>query len=349
MGSSAHSAGSNGCGFSGHLRRRPRRRLFRNRRKRRVRPSQAPANPSNSFPLSNIEHYSPYTGAMSLVIPVRHIGGRGEAGYDVVVDIATHWSITKTFYLTDGEVSNVDPYTDTWPSVQNQPLGIALTEQHAQYIRRMSGGGRYSRAKHTSPEPCHVIRFSGTMVLRLPSATRAPTGPRLAGPGCNNNSDAYDNGRGSSAVTRDGSHILFQLTPPNKILDSVINGGSVLQTKAGTLTEPNGLRYQINNSGGVTSMEDGTEIRSASMPTRHWVIPMFGYFDPRSLASVTDSLGRVTSFNMSAPGGTIQKTGSYSATIQYTGYSGAQTITVGSAMLSNAVAARLRRQRTADP
>jgi RHS repeat-associated protein len=271
---------------------------------------------------------------MSLIIPVRHIGGRGEAGYDVVVNIATHWSITKSFYLTNGEVSNVDPYTDTWPNVQNQPLGIALTNSTINIYGVCPAGTLLAGQAYISGTlPRYQIqRNDGSSVTLRDQGT---DGAPAAAPGCNSNLNTYDAGRGSSAVTRDGSHVLFQLTSPNRILDTVVPTGTVAQTRAGTLTEPNGVRYQTNDHGGVTSMEDrnGNQItfnvNTSLGYTEVW------YFDARSLASVTDSLGRVTSFNMSAPGGAAnQPTGSYSATIQYTGYSGPEVITVNSAMLS---------------
>jgi hypothetical protein len=55
--------------------------------------------PSSVYPVAGFEQYDNFSGTMTPIIPLRHIGGRGEAGFDLVWNLGQTWSrsiLTRT-------------------------------------------------------------------------------------------------------------------------------------------------------------------------------------------------------------------------------------------------------------
>jgi hypothetical protein len=48
-----------------------------------------PGSPARSYPLSGFEDYNAFSGALNASLPLYHVGGRGEAGFDLV------WNFSK--------------------------------------------------------------------------------------------------------------------------------------------------------------------------------------------------------------------------------------------------------------
>lgn len=46
---------------------------------------------SQSSSGGGIEHYSPFTGALGMSVPLYHVGGRGDGGFDIVWNLQPNW------------------------------------------------------------------------------------------------------------------------------------------------------------------------------------------------------------------------------------------------------------------
>jgi len=109
----------------------------------------APGSPPGSYALSQIEHYSPFTGTLNPTIPLYHVGGRGEAVLDLVWPIAQMW---RTSTNTTASWTPYPPSTGQMPTftyTQNflPPQPWALT---GQFISAGTLWGRHGN----SYEPC---------------------------------------------------------------------------------------------------------------------------------------------------------------------------------------------------
>ena len=69
----------------------------------------APGSPAGSYPLSGFEHYNPFNGALNPAIPLYHVGGRGEAGFDLVWNFQQTWVAAKR-YGGASPLIPIDPY-----------------------------------------------------------------------------------------------------------------------------------------------------------------------------------------------------------------------------------------------
>src|SRR5579875_1895374 len=76
--------------------------------------------PSSSYALSNIDTVDPYTGSVNIHIPLYQVGGRGEAGYTIMLLLEQKWqTVTHTqatttqnysVYPQPGAVNNAMSY-----------------------------------------------------------------------------------------------------------------------------------------------------------------------------------------------------------------------------------------------
>jgi hypothetical protein len=59
-----------------------------------------PGTPSGSYSLSGLDNISPYTGKVAVDIPLLKVGGRGEAGYTIILPLQRLWrmeTVTRLF------------------------------------------------------------------------------------------------------------------------------------------------------------------------------------------------------------------------------------------------------------
>src|SRR5215510_779802 len=62
-------------------------------------PSALTAGPAvGSFPLSDFESVNPYNGGLNIHFPLVRIGGRGSAGYTMMLPIEQRWNVDHTFW-----------------------------------------------------------------------------------------------------------------------------------------------------------------------------------------------------------------------------------------------------------
>lgn len=71
--------------------------------------SMAPGAPAGSYKLTGIDTVNPYNGQVNIAVKLLHIGGRGEAGFDIVARITNpSWRVETTIDI------------DTWYSYASQ-------------------------------------------------------------------------------------------------------------------------------------------------------------------------------------------------------------------------------------
>ena len=252
-------------------------------------PSVQTANPSNAYGLSNIEQYSPYTGAVSLLIPLYYVGGRGNAGYQIYATIATHWSINKALNA-DGSVMSAEATVDTLPTWNNEPLTLTA---HGSVVT--SGVCAAGTAEAGGPMVIATLtRYSlswndgSTVTLRDQAQDGQPV-PFPKACSYTGSTGTRDAGRGLVAVSRDGSHLLLTLS--SAIQDpAMAHTSPVAGPTTGTLYTSAGIKYSV--SGGLaTSMEDTNGNQISFTPAT------VGTNNGLSYQSITDSLGRTISFS----------------------------------------------------
>ena len=69
----------------------------------------APGTPAGSHALSGFEHYNSFSGTLNPAIPLYHVGGRGEAGFDLVWNLQQTWLASKRFAGPTPFIA-IDPY-----------------------------------------------------------------------------------------------------------------------------------------------------------------------------------------------------------------------------------------------
>ena len=54
----------------------------------------APGTPAGSYALSGFDNVNLFNGNLNFALPLRSIGGRGSAGYTIMLSIERHWTVT---------------------------------------------------------------------------------------------------------------------------------------------------------------------------------------------------------------------------------------------------------------
>ena len=94
------------------------------------------AGPASSYPLSGFDRYSPFSGAVNMAIPLHHVGGRGEAGFDLVWHFQQRWF---DHFELQGNANPVDVIT-TFEGSGSTPQRLGpgtLIGRHA--VQRIAG------------------------------------------------------------------------------------------------------------------------------------------------------------------------------------------------------------------
>jgi RHS repeat-associated protein len=165
----------------------------------------APGSPSSSYPLSEFEHYSPYSGKMNLVFPMHHVGGRGAAGFEMVLKINSAWTAEK---LLTPNPPHVDLFP-TWWSQGGTPVygpGSLVGRESATFATNCTG-----------PPPSPIAQTTlGRLTFTAPDGTETELrdantdGKPYSIPNfCQNTATSWDAGRGTVFVSRDSSAMTF--------------------------------------------------------------------------------------------------------------------------------------------
>ncbi len=251
--------------------------------------------PAASYPLSGFEHYDPFSGSLNPSLPLHHIGGRGEAGFDLVWNFQQTWVAAKRYGGSNPFIP-IDPYPDA--NVAGPQGGAAGP---------LGAGAVFSRTGSAFLSCPNVGSAVGSTLTRIvfeePNGAQVELASTLNGNvysisnACNQTPASVDAGRGMLFKSTDGSALQF-LSDSN-VLDYTSPGFGEADTKvSGYLVFPNGITYRIDNAQ-VSWIRDRNgnkitlEYNSSAQVYVTWYLPV------NVLSQITDSLGRITTINYS--------------------------------------------------
>ncbi len=266
--------------------------------------------PSSSYPLSGIESYSRFTGKVNIAVPIRHIGGRGSAGYDMSVRIADQWIATK---LATGDPQNPFNTVASLTPWQSWSIGYGpgtmfgrSSQETVNYCQNGSSTPQYTLSRLT---------FAGADGSETELRDTNTDGKPYTVPNyCTTTATSWDGGRGSVFASKDGSGMVFH--SDNAVLDYFsASSGPVFQV-SGYLHLADGTTYRISNSS-VSWIRD----RNGNTIT-------FAYNGTHQITQILDQNGRSTTVTYGST--TCQGSPQTSCDlITYTGWQGPQTIEIG--------------------
>lgn len=253
----------------------------------------SPGAPAGSYPLSDFDHVNLYNGTLNFSLPLLKIGGRGEAGYGLMLRVDHKWLVQKEPYDGQPPVNIYTPMPGWWTDIgwaAIYSMGRVETRQGGSrdFVLGSGGCGYIHRQTLTR---LTFIAPDGTEYELRDQATNGQ--PVLA------TCTAYN--RGSVFVTADGTAATF--VSDTNISDYQYDNPANVPP-SGYMMLRNGTRYRVDG-GKVTWMRD----RNGNKLT-------FSYDIYLRMTSVTDSLNRQVTINYDAGGGAYQE-------ITYRGFGGA--------------------------
>ncbi len=272
--------------------------------------------PAGSFALSGFDTISPFTGKVNFRLPLRSIGGRGESGYTVMLDLREeNWTIVKE------EETDVDSLGQVFTTV------LSVVPEQVYWIANEPGfspgvmAGRSAQEVDTclttgfeDPYVSHqltrltFVSADGSETELVDSATLGK--PKKRTTLCSGSESPSS--RGTEFVSIDGSALTFVSDSP--VLDdfTVQSSPAPFSTITGNLYFPNGARYRVV-SGRVEQIygRNGNETSIIYAPG----------FATR-VATITDPTGRIVTFTYEqtdplCPNGDV-------TSMSYDGYDGTQ-------------------------
>ena len=237
--------------------------------------------------------HNSFNGAFLPSIPLRHIGGRGEAGFDLVWHFPQTWVAAKRYGGANPFIP-ISPYPGN--NIQNTNRAFGLGGPGVVYIRT---GASYVNCGGAVNEPASTVTRiifvagNGSEVDLTDDATH---GQAYAIPSpCSNSSGPWNAGRGTAFTSQDGSFARFTASSP--ILEQKSDHGDYGSTTvSGTLRFSNGVTYQVVNST-VTQIEDrnGNEVSLQYDGSSGSYVNWYLYIP--AVTKITDSFNRVTTIN----------------------------------------------------
>ncbi|HEX5886205.1 MAG TPA: hypothetical protein VFY67_16810, partial [Pyrinomonadaceae bacterium] len=265
----------------------------------------SPGAPAGSYPLSDFEDVNLFNGTLNFALPLVKIGGRGEAGYSLIMRIDHKWLVQKDQYDGQPPTNIYTPMPGWWTDTGWAPIysmgRLEMRQGSSRDFVLGSGGCGYihrqtlTRLTFTAPDGTeYELRDQGTN-----------------GQAVNATCTAFN--RGTVFVTSDGSAATF-IADANIFDYQYDNPANA--PPSGYMMLRNGTRFRVDG-GNVTWMRD----RNGNKLT-------FVYDTFQRMTSVTDSLNRQVTVNYNAGGGAYQE-------ISYKGFGGAtRSIKVYFALLS---------------
>ncbi|HKV36363.1 MAG TPA: RHS repeat-associated core domain-containing protein [Pyrinomonadaceae bacterium] len=254
----------------------------------------SPGAPAGSYPLSDFENVNLFNGSLNFALPLVKIGGRGEAGYPLMLRIDHKWLVQKEPYDGQPPINIYTPMPSWWTDTGWAPIysmGRLEMRQGGSRDFVLGSGGCSSYIHRQTLTRLTFTAPDGTEYELRDQATN--------GQPVNATCTAFN--RGTVFVTADGSAATF-------ISDTDI------------------FDYQYDNPGnaapsGYMMLRDGTRFRVYGgnvqwMRDRNGNKLSFTYDIYQRMTSVTDSLNRQVTINYDAGGGTYQE-------ITYKGFGGA--------------------------
>jgi len=244
----------------------------------------AAGTPAGSYALSGFDSVSIFNGNLNFRLPLLAIGGRGSAGYTMMLSLNTKsWHVKRTSMTNNGEETNVT-YTPT-PNTWQQPNMVGYGPGFM--IGRKSGEGiinpACTPARSIYEKTITRLTFTGSdatefeFVDALTLGQPHKTSP-LAGD-CNNLSGGFSRGR--VFVTAKGESATFISDTAISDINQTQPSGNRQFNPSGFMFLRDGTRYRIDN-GFVSWIQD----RNGNK------ITFTAYDANQRLLQVTDSLNR---------------------------------------------------------
>jgi len=210
--------------------------------------AQQPGAPAGSYSLSGFDNVNLYNGHLNFHLPLLTIGGRGRAGYTMMLPIEQHWR-PETVAVPTCNQSGCTYYESDYRYIANPVWWTGLLPRYGPGVLQ----GRHAGSGSASAEGCSVSPYYFTLTrltFSAPDGTEyelidAQTGGQpLQGGG----SSCYGGqSRGKVFITRDGSAATFisdadiydekqPQAPPNNVI-----------SPSGYLMLRDGTRYHIVN------------------------------------------------------------------------------------------------------
>ncbi len=271
----------------------------------------APGTPAGSYALSGFDNINPYNGSLNFHLPLLQVGGRGAAGYTMMLPIEQHWRVNH-----NDEFGIHTPNPNWWSGLRP---GYGPGVLQGRQIHEGCGNGG------PAPEGQFQTGSMTRLTFTAPDGTEYELVDQLTGgqPGistccCYYNQTGNGASRGKVFVTKDGSAATFISDSTIYDWSGNIESGPHLIYPSGYFILRDGTRYRVAD-GLVSWIRD----RNGNKVT--FTYEMVNY----RVTSITDSIGR--QINISYQSGYDE--------ISYKGFGGTvwRTIRINYASLSNAL------------
>jgi RHS repeat-associated protein len=242
--------------------------------------AEQPGAPAGSYALSGFDNINLFNGHMNFRLPLMQIGGRGRAGYTMMLPFEQQWQIQTVPVPTCNQSGCTYYESDIRYPVNPEGWGGAVAG-----FLPVGVGGRQSGSDASTAEGCSLPFFTKTLT-RLTVATADGTefelrdvlnnGQPMSGGGCHGGPS-----RGKVFVTADGSAATF--ISDTEIFDErQATGVTYVFKPTGYLLLRDGTRYRIEN-GAPKWIQDsnGNEVTFSNPPE------LGG-----NVTAIDDSLGR---------------------------------------------------------
>src|ERR1700685_1274340 len=252
--------------------------------------------PAAAYPLSGFDHYDPFSGALSAAIPLHHIGGRGEAGFDLVWNFQQTWVAAKRYGGSTPFIP-IDPYPNNnlvGPQGIAGPLGAGAVFNRTGSSLVSCSNGAPSVLGITLARIVFETPDGGQTELIDQNTNGQPYQIQSA---CTQLPATCDANRGKIFRSTDGSSLEF--ISDSDVLDNTAPGFGESDAKvSGNLLFPNGVVYRIDNSD-VSWIRDRNGNKITFEYNSGQVIPVTWYLFVDAPSQIVDSLGRTVTLNYS--------------------------------------------------
>jgi YD repeat-containing protein len=250
---------------------------------------------SQSSSGGGIEHYSPFTGALGMSVPLYHVGGRGDGGFDIVWNLQPNWIANRNGGTSS--VVAIDPYPSS--NIAGTSNAYALGGPGNVYIRTGVTWASCSGSYLPSSTQTTVVFVTGTGAqINLVDTATGGAPANIANPCGGRPTFPWNQNRGTLFQSNDGSAIQFTAdSPVYEQSPHTGNGGYGVATVNGLMVFSNGVTYRIDNST-VSWIRD----RNGNLITLTYGGPAYAidwYLYVPALTSVLDSLNYTTTLNYS--------------------------------------------------
>src|ERR1043166_2742536 len=241
-----------------------------------------PGSPAGSYELSGFDNVNLYNGNLSFHLPLLRVGGRGSAGYAMMLALnLKSWHVKHTHkVMPDG--SEVDSYAPTqtgWVPYGGYGAGQLSGRSYGlQTSSNFSCGRYYSKALAR-------LTFSAADGTEYELRDKDANGTGTGGEPLDSISCTQGASRGTVFITADGTSATFISDVEIRDITTINPLGPTGFSVSGYLMLRDGTRYRIDG-GNVTWIRD----RNGNQVS-------FGYDTSGRVISVTDSLNRTVTIN----------------------------------------------------